>query len=234
MSFYDQRPIRLEQGIWILENSTHVSEWVKETGRLDHDQFLIPIICGLIKTGDVVIDGGAAIGDHTVAYLRAVGKTGYVVAFEPNPRAFCCLIFNTLLSRSITPVCAALSDFNGVGHMDIGNNSGAAQAEVGRPHVGTIPIALTKLDDYGFPRVDLIKLDVEGGEVRALTGAVETIRRCRPKLVLEVNASQLRRMGHSRQDLFNLIASFGYDFLPVNSDTDVASAPQFDIIALPK
>lgn len=55
-------------GHWIIDGDTHISKWVEETGRLGHDQDLLPRILKLIRPGDVVVDVGAFIGDHTFDY----------------------------------------------------------------------------------------------------------------------------------------------------------------------
>ena len=67
-----------KEGIAILENDTHISKWVEESGKLDHDQNDIPLILKYINEGDTVVDCGAFIGDHTIAYLnrRSVNPEG--------------------------------------------------------------------------------------------------------------------------------------------------------------
>src|SRR5262249_37578392 len=81
----------LTNDIWVLEGD-QISNWVEQEGRLDHDQNFLPGILEHIKPGDTVIDVGAFIGDHTVAYAAKAKK---VIAFEPNPLAFECLKYNT-------------------------------------------------------------------------------------------------------------------------------------------
>jgi tRNA G37 N-methylase Trm5 len=75
----------------VIASDTHIGRWIEETGRLDHDQYLLPKIVPLIPEGGTVVDAGALYGDHTLAYAKAVGPYGEVFAFEPNPQSYTCL-----------------------------------------------------------------------------------------------------------------------------------------------
>ena len=79
--------------IHVLEGD-QISGWVEETGHLDHDQNFLPKILEHIKAGDTVVDAGAFIGDHTIAYATRAGRRGKVLAFEPNEKAAECLRHN--------------------------------------------------------------------------------------------------------------------------------------------
>jgi FkbM family methyltransferase len=216
----------------VIEGDSHISKWVQESGRLDHDQSALPRILALIKPGDVVVDGGAFIGDHTVAYARAVGEAGRVFAFEPNPTAFECLRFNTGLLKNVTCFNYGLSDVFAEIRLHGSENAGATYAEYDDADpdtdVARIDRFVIGLDD----RVDLIKLDIEGFEVRALKGAAETIRRCRPYLVVEVNEGALNRQGSTGAELLDLIRSYGYSVENLYPGGLLHGA-QFDVIAKP-
>ena len=79
------------QEIAILETDNCICRFVEQSGRLDHDQNMLPIVLSYIPIGGVVIDVGAFIGDHTIAYLNKVRENGMVYAFEPYINAFECL-----------------------------------------------------------------------------------------------------------------------------------------------
>ena len=59
--------------------------------------------------------------------------------------------------------------------------------------------------------LDVIKINVEGGEVVALRDAAGTVRRFRPLIVVDCNRAAARRSGTIVEDLDDLLASFGYD-----------------------
>lgn len=61
-----------KEGWWVLADDTHLSKWVEEHGRLDHDEAIASIV-EHIPQGGVVVDAGASLGDHTIAYARKVG-----------------------------------------------------------------------------------------------------------------------------------------------------------------
>ena len=99
----------LPNDIWVLHGD-QISQWVEQEGRLDHDQNLLPTILAHIKPGDTVVDAGAFIGDHTVAYSKAVEEEGWVIAFEPNPVARKCLRHNLKKHHNVTLMDYGLSD----------------------------------------------------------------------------------------------------------------------------
>jgi hypothetical protein len=68
----------------------------------------------------------------------------------------------------------------------------------------------TFCDAQRLPRVDLIKIDVEGSEVALLRGAERTIQRFRPVLMIEVNPSTLQNFGYTARDLIEAIGRHGY------------------------
>jgi hypothetical protein len=66
------------------------------------------------------------------------------------------------------------------------------------------------LSDRGWPSVSLIKIDVQGSEVRVLRGAQETLRRYHPALFIEVDDDALLKAGFSADILFDEIEAHGY------------------------
>ena len=87
--------IEIFNGIALLKEDQCICRFVRESGRLDHDQNMLPLVLEYIPIGGVVIDIGAFIGDHTIAYSNKVGNNGAVHAFEPSENAFECLSINS-------------------------------------------------------------------------------------------------------------------------------------------
>jgi len=56
-------------------------------------------------------------------------------------------------------------------------------------------------------RVDLIKMDIEGEEYNALKGATKTIRRFKPKIIVEIHSKELRKK------ILNFLKKYGYDLI---------------------
>jgi FkbM family methyltransferase len=139
----------------LIEGDTHISQWVKEAGRLDHDQSTLPILGKYIPLGGMVIDVGAYIGDHTVFYAKAVGPEGAVIAFEPNQRAYDCLLHNTT-GLPVRCIHAAASDEYTSIDMVQDRNAGASYAKPGEA------IRCARIDDMGLGECHFIKMDCEG------------------------------------------------------------------------
>lgn len=215
----------LPNGIAVLEGDSHVSKWVQESNRLDHDQNMLPVILPYIKEGDTVVDGGAFIGDHTIAYLNAVGLHGVVWAFEPSREAFLCLKHNC--PRAFHFNCG-LSDRPGYITLTRGDNKGATfgiEAEEGE--------SVVPLDMYEMPDLDFLKLDIEGMELRAIRGAKETILRCKPTILVEVNEFALNRNQTTGKELISEIENLGY-FKKKVYESDTLDTPMFDLLFIPQ
>ena len=217
----------LPNDIWVIKGDTHVSKWVEEQRRLDHDQNTLPFILPHIRPGDTVIDAGAFIGDHTIAYAKAAG---IVLAFEPNPVAFECLQHNLRNQSNVTMFRNGLGDRTETVKLS-GNNGNWAGSYVG-DHMVVGTAEVNRLDDYKFKKVDLIKWDIEGYEVKALHGAENTINRCRPKMVIEVNQVALERQHNTRKELFEWLKGHGYKF-QIIQETCKLNDPLYDILCLP-
>jgi len=128
-----------------------------------------------VKGQEVAVDIGAHVGIFTARMLDDFQK---VIAFEPQPDNFACLFENCpgAIRHQV-----ALWDREGSGNMVTPrkDNSGAWEFMPGN-NVRAMP-----LDSYDLSHIDLIKIDVQGCEVPALEGAVETLRRCKPVLIVE-------------------------------------------------
>lgn len=224
---------KLPNGLWVIEGDTHISKWIEQQQRLDHDQNLLPFILPHLKEGDVVIDAGAFVGDHTIAYSRAVGATGVVHAFEPNPVAYICLQHNMNTCGNVVLHNVGLSDRDGFVPLS-GNNGNYGGCYAGE-HMKIADVQLQTLDDIfrDAAWVDFIKLDIEGCEAHALRGAEQLIKRFHPKMVIEVNVEALGRQGSYPGEIFNLLKEFGYEWQIIQENCCKVS-PLYDILCTPK
>lgn len=212
----------LSNGIAVIEGDSHISKWVEGEGRLDHDQNALPLILEYVKEGDVVIDAGAFIGDHTIAYLEKVGNNGKVYAFEPNREAYECLVHN----------CPRAVAFN------LGLGSGSEELRLvgdinaGASHVGDDGqvIKIVALDSMPFMRVNFIKIDVEGMELKVLQGARKTIQAHRPIMWIEINIHALKRQDVVPAQIFEWLHGMGYEFEPYPDEVGM----QYDILCVAK
>ena len=142
----------------------------------------------LIGRGDVVVDSGSHLGVFTrIAVLRGASR---VVAFEPQPDVVTCFrrtFAKEIASGQVTMVAKAVWEqagtlaFDGAG---LGFHAVDSQRSVSTTTGRLMPV--TTIDDtveaLGLPRVDFIKMDIEGAERQALRGARRTIARWKPSL----------------------------------------------------
>jgi FkbM family methyltransferase len=142
----------------------------------------------VFKPGDVVVDAGARIGTFTAKISGTVGKTGRIVAVEPEPRNYACLVKNIRLNRldNVIPVRKML--WSGPRAMDLflaGN--AASHSAYHSPFFGStgesVPVEADSLDRIleaaRIGPVDFIKMDIEGSEFEALQGMGKTLESCR-------------------------------------------------------
>lgn len=151
-----------------------------------------------VVPGMVAYDLGANLGYLTVLLARCVGKVGQVYAFEPLPanltRLERSLELNGLQGR-VRVVPAAVAERRGRQRFMVHNSGGMGKlrGSGGREveYLQDIEVETVNLDGYlensNHPAPDVIKMDLEGGEVMALPGMRETLRRYQPELFLELH-----------------------------------------------
>jgi FkbM family methyltransferase len=169
----------------------------------------------LIGPGQHIFDVGAHIGYFSLLFAKWVGRRGSVNSFEPCPKTRERLLRNSSLNPKLQARVQVhdlgLSDHDGYASIisPDATNSGCNYIDSGRGD-----IRITTLDHFvesnRISRIDLIKVDVEGSECALLEGARETMRRFRPRIVIEVNASTLRRSGKEPIDLLEQLRAAGY------------------------
>lgn len=144
-----------------------------------------------VHPGDIVLDCGASDGDFTREALAAGASK--VVAIEVTPASAECLRRNLAAEIAAGKVVVYSKgvwdqDETLTLHVDDNNyaaNSVALQRATSRP---SVQVPLTTIDkiaaELGLPRVDFIKMDIEGAEARAIRGARNTLARYRPRLAI--------------------------------------------------
>jgi FkbM family methyltransferase len=139
-----------------------------------------------VEPGSVVVEVGAHIGTHTVPIARLVGPWGRVYSFEPQRKIYRELHHNLALN-GVTNV-VALRYAAGSGDTRIIEMNPATSGNEGGTGVGAggDRAELRTVDSFRFERVSVLKIDVEHYENEVLAGAVDTIRRNRPVIVIEI------------------------------------------------
>lgn len=223
-------------GGYLVPCDSHVGKWQQECGRLDHDEFTVPLACEHIPIEGTVIDCGAFNGDHTIAYSHKVGSRGLVIAFEPGAIAYKCLEHNARKFPSQTLVVnGALSDKDNekVGH-EVNENLGASRCG-GEGNILTYTLD-GFLEATHIHRLDFIKMDCEGWELKVLRGGAKMIQRFRPTMLIEINAGALEEQGASYKEISDLLREWKYEWQVIQPECEnisIFSYPQFDILCTP-
>lgn len=148
----------------------------------------------ILKSDDVVIDVGANIGTHTIFFSKIVAAGGMVYAFEPQRIIFEFLCANLALNglMNVIPMQAGAGDLLGeiiIPVLDPSVTQNFAALNIEGHSVGN-PVKVLPLDALELKRCNLIKIDVEGMELKVLRGAEKTIRTCKPFLFVENNTRE--------------------------------------------
>lgn len=209
----DPKPLvfQTQDGIKIVVRLNELNEIGEPWLEVHHDSH---VFCSFLREGMTVFDVGANIGVYALRFARKVGPKGRVYAFEPVPDIFARLQGNIALNdvHNIVPVPMALSDQKGMAKISV---AGPRSSLFRHQSQKFVEVTLTTLDEFvaeqGIERVDAIKLDVEGAELRVIRGADNTLRRDKPILMVEIQEATLKPAGTTPQELFNTIVNYGYD-----------------------
>jgi FkbM family methyltransferase len=169
----------------------------------------------LVRSGMTVLDIGANIGLYSLLSAKRLDGSGVVHAFEPTPFVAKRLRDNVRLNhfQNVIVNQIALSDQAGTAKFYV--HEEADCNSLGVVSSNSIEVQTMSLDEYvgsaAIQRVDLIKIDVEGAEVKVLRGAHVLLSRAdAPVMMLEFNPPLLAAMGTNDDELAALLSSYGY------------------------
>lgn len=176
----------------------------------------------ILDPGMCFVDVGANEGLFTLLASAVVGSSGRVHAFEPSPRERSRLEANIKLNRlsnvHVHPV--ALGSEQRIASLRVSNQAHPGQSTLGgfsyreTEEAYSVEVPVQTLDDVVErerpERIDLIKVDVEGSETAVLRGALESLHRFRPMIIVEAQQSALKQMGSSTGELMDLITGNNY------------------------
>ena len=171
--------------------------------------------------GVAVVDCGANIGIMTLEWAKAMTGWGSVLAIEAQERVFYALAGNIALANcfNVRALHAAVGAENGVLRIPTPDNCSPGSfgslelrqrptnenigQSIDYDEARMMPVRLLTVDSMELPRVDFMKIDVEGMENEVLTGAAATIQRCRPILTVE-------HIKSDGQALAQTLSGYGY------------------------
>jgi FkbM family methyltransferase len=184
LNYLDLRPIGFPLGLYDSPVGVDLT-FVKEQYRYVRDGVRVEV-----EPGDVSIDGGSCWGDTALYMAEKGGPNGkvFAVEFVPNNVAILKknLALNPSLEARVEVVENPLWETSGKRLYMLDRGPASRVYETQEP--GTTAIDTLSIDDLvaqrGLQKVDFIKMDIEGAELPSLKGAIETIKRFRPKLAI--------------------------------------------------
>ena len=186
-----------------------------------YESHILDICQALIAPTDNVIDIGANIGVHTLAFARLVNQ-GTVTSFEPSGMIFN-LLQKNILDNGIKNAFAykyAIEDkfrVSTISNEDFSKrypNTGNQRIidNFYGENVMSFP-----LDYFEFENVKLVKMDIQGCELRAINGMQSFIKKNRPYVIFEVEENQLRQQKTSSEELIQKWLDLRYVVFRINT-----------------
>jgi FkbM family methyltransferase len=185
-----------------------------------HEKFETQIFQKLIAEGMTVVDIGANIGYYTLLAAKLVGNRGKVYAFEPEPKNYSVLVRNIEVNgyKNVVPVQKAVFSRAGKLSLHLGEYSGAHSLyNVYASSTGIIEIDAVSLDEFledKAPRVNIVKMDVEGAEMTVLMGMGKLIQN-NPDLRIftEFYPPGLQSSGCSAREYYDKLLASGFRYI---------------------
>jgi len=178
----------------------------------------ISLITQQLKNGGLAVDVGANKGSFLYWLRRAVGKTGKVIAFEPQPKLCRYLkrICASMRWENVEIKQAAVSDSNGVSTLFVPSQQPSPAASLIEPSstikdLHSLDCETVTLDSVleQKGKVDFIKIDVEGFEKSVFSGATSILAKWKPDLLFEC---ECRHIGNDRvSEVIDPLLKLGYD-----------------------
>jgi len=215
-------PLRVSPGLWWIARDDAISNSLfSGTFELSARAFLK----SYLRPGMTMLDVGAHCGLYTMTAALMVGPQGRVVAFEPSDRERRRLLthlrLNGITTVTVVPIAAGAAD----GEVELfvveGQETGCNSLR--RPpgeRVRVISVPICRLDTWierhAIGRIDVIKMDIEGGERDALRGAEALFTRDRPILLCEIEPARIEPWNYDPHEILALLERLNYDWFALD------------------
>ncbi len=185
----------------------------------------------VVEDGYTVVDIGANIGYFTLLAARLVGKKGKVYAFEPEPRNYNMVLKNIALNgyENVVPVQKAVSNASGVVKLYLSSKDIGAHTirqhhdkmQFDEKESGEfVEVESVTLDEFFNDKrhpIDVIKMDIEGAEMAALSGMDRIIRENQNvKVFIEFYPSAIREMGYSPEEFVRKLLNYDFSIIAID------------------
>lgn len=162
--------------------------------------------------GALVIDVGANVGFFTLRFARWVGAEGRIIAIEPEQQNFAELTRRLKAGKLAerVEVHRAVADAKPGEACLVVNPDHPGDHRLGERGLPVPAVTIDALTEHLSRMPSLIKIDVQGAEMRVLAGAERTLQRAKPALFIEVDPANLASFGCNAPQLFGYLYELGY------------------------
>jgi FkbM family methyltransferase len=205
----------------------------------------------VLKPGGTFIDCGANVGFFSIQAGALVGETGTVISIEANPDTYKLLERNLRANRFGLPINYALTSQAGEvelfvpGSWDVYSSlraDGLVEGVADHSYKVKASTLDEVIEELALSRIDLVKIDIEGGELDVLRSAPKLLGTFRPYIIMEYGLNTWPAFGVTGEDLKQLMKDFGYTInifsmqkqklVPVTDE--VWESPYINLILAPK
>lgn len=211
---------RFNDFFW-LNNTGYIDKCIIQDGIFEKNS--VAVLKKLVKNGDTVLDVGANIGFYSILFSKIVGNTGRILAFEPT------LHYGKVLEKNLKTnniqnceiIRVGLSNIKQKLKIHIGPSSATIHVPGGGFSTSQEIINLISLDDYikenNIDKIDFIKVDIDGHEPFFFKGALKTIQRYEPIILLEINQLNYFEAGFNAWDFYEMLKRLNFKIYSENN-----------------
>ena len=225
------KQIQSRGAVFYVVEQDHIARNIAKTGA--HEPHLYDFAEQILENNSNVIDLGANFGYHTVGLARMI-PNGQLFAFEPMSLCFSQLQMNVLANSlcNVTTYKLAVTDNTG-GLIQLepleATMSAQGLVNLGNTGIGSGgDFAFTiRLDDMTLPKINFLKIDIQGSEVAALKGMHNLMMKDRPAFFIEIEEHHLKKFDTSSKVLIEHFLALNYSLLRIRTDwpTDHLALP---------
>lgn len=191
------------------------------------------VVKKLVKPGDIILDIGANIGYYTVMMSKIVKEHGKIYAFEPTEYFRSVLNANIEVNKinNVEVFDVGLSNNNISLNINIGESSATLHSPCKESTDNVELIKMTSLDefvmDHNLPKIDFIKIDIDGHEPLFFEGAWNTLEKFDPVILLEISHIHYLAAGYTAWDFYELLKQKHYYIYHENDLAEISSKEEF-------